>query len=184
MLSDPARISVVQQAHVRGACELCATPAAELRALVLVQHAHGGTVRFVACDGCALAMRRVAAAAGGAAQFAAPEPMASPPRQDETVVVSQTTTTETSAELIEQRAERVVDAAGVEYVPQVYGRERADGTWIGWIEFISFGGGLARRTDAETTQSSREQVAYWASGLEPMYFEGAFARARTVAATA
>ena len=38
------------------------------------------------------------------------------------------------------------------------------------------------QTDRETTQSTLEGVAYWATGLEPIYFEGAFDRAykRTV----
>jgi hypothetical protein len=34
------------------------------------------------------------------------------------------------------------------------------------------------RTDQETTQSTREDVLYWATGLEPTYREGAFARAK------
>jgi hypothetical protein len=38
-------------------------------------------------------------------------------------------------------------------------------------------GGPALRTGRETTQPNRDAVAYWASGLEPVYFEGAFVRA-------
>jgi hypothetical protein len=34
------------------------------------------------------------------------------------------------------------------------------------------------RTGQETTQPSWRAIAYWASGLEPIYFEGAFARAQ------
>ena len=34
-----------------------------------------------------------------------------------------------------------------------------------------------RRSGRETTQSNREHLAYWATGLEPTYFEGAFSRA-------
>jgi hypothetical protein len=37
---------------------------------------------------------------------------------------------------------------------------------------------LTWQTERETTQSSAEQVAYWASGLEPTYLEGALARAQ------
>jgi hypothetical protein len=36
-------------------------------------------------------------------------------------------------------------------------------------------------TDRETTQSSREAVAYWATGLEPIYLEGALKRVHHVA---
>jgi hypothetical protein len=68
-------------------------------------------------------------------------------------------------------------AEGTLWVPLVYGRERADGTWEGWVEFRAVDGGLARATDRETTQSNREALEYWAGGLEPVYFEGAFARA-------
>ncbi len=76
-------------------------------------------------------------------------------------------------------AERVRDPVdGATYVARVYGRARADGTWEGWIEFVAVGAAVALRTEQETTQSSREGVAYWASGLEPTYLEGAFARAR------
>jgi len=32
-------------------------------------------------------------------------------------------------------------------------------------------------TERETTQPSREALLYWATGLEPIYLEGAFARA-------
>ena len=34
------------------------------------------------------------------------------------------------------------------------------------------------RTGRETTQPDRRALEYWASGLEPLYFEGAFERAR------
>lgn len=70
---------------------------------------------------------------------------------------------------------------GTSYVLRAWGESRTDGTWEGWLEFIpadgAGGGGRALRTGRETTQPSRDAVAYWASGLEPVYFEGAFARA-------
>jgi hypothetical protein len=58
------------------------------------------------------------------------------------------------------------------------GRPRADGTWEGWLEFVAIGAAVVLRTEQETTQSNRQAVAYWASGLEPAYLEGAFSRAR------
>jgi hypothetical protein len=184
MLDHVARISVVRQAAVTAACELCAIQAAELGSVVLVQHSRGGTVRFAVCDRCALALRRVAAAAGGPASFDVAE---APSRADDlaTGVVHSPVVAEDVAtpELIEVRAERVLGPDGVEYVPQVYGQARLDGTWIGWIEFVSPDGTVSRRTGHETTQSSRDQVAYWASGLEPTYFEGAYSRARTLTAS-
>jgi hypothetical protein len=58
----------------------------------------------------------------------------------------------------------------------VHGLAREDGTWAGWIEFVS--GTTRRRTGQETSQPNREALAYWASGLEDVYFDGAFSRAR------
>lgn len=48
--------------------------------------------------------------------------------------------------------------------------------WEGWIEFLTETGQRVV-TDRETTQPSRDAVAYWATGLEPTYLEGALARA-------
>src|SRR5205814_6429032 len=46
-------------------------------------------------------------------------------------------------------------------------------------EFVAADGrGPVLRTDRETTQPNRAAIAYWASGLEPVYLEGAFDRAR------
>jgi hypothetical protein len=66
----------------------------------------------------------------------------------------------------------------------VYGRQRLDGTWEGWLEFVAVGAAVSLRTEQETTQSSQQGVAYWASGLEPSYLEGAFARAHKDSAAA
>lgn len=82
------------------------------------------------------------------------------------------------AELIQRYEDRVEDDAGASYEVAVYGAEREDGTWEGWIEFRpAAGGGPLLRTERETSQPNREALAYWASGLEPIYLEGAFARA-------
>ena len=80
------------------------------------------------------------------------------------------------AELIQTYAEVVRDAGGEEYTVHAFGEARDDGTWEGWLEFHSVLGAV-RRTGRETTQPDRGALAYWASGLEPIYFDGAFARA-------
>jgi hypothetical protein len=80
------------------------------------------------------------------------------------------------AELIQTYAEVVRDAQGLEYTAHAYGEGRADGSWEGWLEFHSAAGDV-RRTERETTQPNREALRYWASGLEPVYLDGAFARA-------
>lgn len=84
-------------------------------------------------------------------------------------------------ELIHQHAERIVDLNGVTYNVFVYGESRKDGTWRGWIEFHPVTGvAPVLRTDQETSQPDKNALAYWASGLEPVYLEGAFERARAI----
>lgn len=64
------------------------------------------------------------------------------------------------------------------YEARVYGTEREDGTWEGWIEFHPVDAyGSVLRTGQETTQPSRETLDYWAGGLEPVYLQGAMTRA-------
>jgi hypothetical protein len=88
------------------------------------------------------------------------------------------------AELIYEHATRVEDAGGAVYLPRTYGESREDGTWRGWIEFHPLlAGGRVLSTGQETSQSSRDTLAYWASGLEPIYLDGAFARAVEMAST-
>lgn len=80
------------------------------------------------------------------------------------------------AELIHQFSEPLVNN-GQQYLVRVWGEERADGTWRGWLEFDPVGqddGNLV--TGQETSQPSREGLAYWAGGLEPVYLEGALDR--------
>lgn len=81
--------------------------------------------------------------------------------------------------MVHEFAEHVRDPADeATYLVRAYGQARQDGTWEGWLEFVGDGAAAVLRTDQETTQSNREGVAYWASGLEPTYLEGAFARVR------
>ncbi len=85
-------------------------------------------------------------------------------------------------ELILEATHLVRNAEGVAYQPRVYGQQRDDGTWEAWIEFMPLPEAVPTlRTDRETTQSTRAALAYWASGLEPVYYEGALARAQVAA---
>lgn len=80
--------------------------------------------------------------------------------------------------ILQEYTTRVVNAAGASYVVRSCAEERTDGTWIGWLEFHPIDSGRpVLRTDQETSQPNRVTVEYWASGLEPIYFEGALARA-------
>jgi len=64
---------------------------------------------------------------------------------------------------------------GTVYIAEAWGTLRSDGHWEGWLRFIS-GDGDTLRTDRETTQSNLEALTYWATGLEPVYLEGALRR--------
>jgi hypothetical protein len=82
------------------------------------------------------------------------------------------------AELIHESSTRVTSRDGTSYRVLIVGDQHADGTWHGWIEFHPIGGtGMVLSTGRETSQVSRGALEYWASGLEPVYFDGAFARA-------
>jgi hypothetical protein len=49
--------------------------------------------------------------------------------------------------------------------------------WEAWLVFFSLRTGRALATDRETTQSTREHVIYWATGLTETYLQGALERA-------
>ncbi|MGI9078514.1 MAG: hypothetical protein ACR2G6_14475 [Gemmatimonadaceae bacterium] len=83
------------------------------------------------------------------------------------------------AEVIHEHAARVtVPNKGETYRVRTQGYARSDGMWEGWLEFQPVDrSGPVLRTNRETTQTDREALLYWATGLEPIYLEGAFARA-------
>ena len=82
------------------------------------------------------------------------------------------------AKLLQEYTTAVIGPDGTEYIVRSYGAERLDGTWTGWIEFHPVDVGKAvLQTEQETSQPNQMDVEYWATGLEPVYFEGAFGRA-------
>ena len=84
------------------------------------------------------------------------------------------------AELLQEYTTVVTAPDYTTYTVRCYGQERADGTWIGWLEFEPTDSTKATLVTAqETSQPNRVDVEYWATGLEPIYFEGAFERAHT-----
>ncbi|HEY7518555.1 MAG TPA: hypothetical protein VIE36_09715 [Methylomirabilota bacterium] len=80
------------------------------------------------------------------------------------------------AELIHEFTTRVKDRGAVSYVAQAWGRRMEDGRWEGWLVFLPVTRGFARRTGRETTQANIEALAYWVTGVEPVYLEGALER--------
>jgi hypothetical protein len=81
------------------------------------------------------------------------------------------------AEVLTEFETSVRDANGREFIARACGRECADGHWEGWLEFVPLDGGVVVRSARETTQPNRVDTEYWATGLTPIYLEGALRRA-------
>ena len=81
-------------------------------------------------------------------------------------------------ELIHEHSHRVQGADGTLYSARTCGARREDGTWEAWLEFVPTDRSRSTlRTGRETSQPNRAAVEYWATGLEPVYLEGALKRA-------
>jgi len=81
-------------------------------------------------------------------------------------------------ELIHEHSAVIVSGNGTHWHVSTWGERRADGTWWGWLEFEpGESDGATLRTGQETSQPNRAALAYWASGLEDVYLEGAYVRA-------
>ena len=160
------------------ACELCAAGPEALRTSVLVQHARGGSIQFDVCDRCATAVRRLIAVAGASTASGSGQIVVDAnerPSAPDTETVAPDVVGEPVIILEFTEPFRADD--GVLYAVRAYGQCRADGTWIGWLAFIGSDDLATRRTARETTQSNRDHLAYWASGLQQSYLDGAFNRA-------
>ncbi len=82
------------------------------------------------------------------------------------------------AELIHEHPAEI-NEDGTKYTARICGAERTDGTWQAWVEFHPADKSKrVLRTDQETSQPNRLTIEYWALGLEPVYLEGALARAQ------
>jgi hypothetical protein len=81
------------------------------------------------------------------------------------------------AEVLAEFTDVLVDDAGLKYRARACGAEMPDGTWQGWLEFIPLDGSPPIRSGRETTQPNRVDAIYWATGLTPIYQEGALQRA-------
>jgi hypothetical protein len=65
---------------------------------------------------------------------------------------------------------------GRRYAARACGREGDRGLWEGWIEFLPEDGSPVLRSERETTQPNRADTEYWATGITPIYLEGALRR--------
>src|SRR5579864_4692612 len=83
----------------------------------------------------------------------------------------------TMSEVVREHSTKVRDGATT-YIVRICARETSNGRWQGWLEFHPADKSKPMlRTGQETSQPSRLAIEYWAYGLEPVYLEGALARA-------
>ena len=83
------------------------------------------------------------------------------------------------SEVLRSFDEPVGDESG-EYRARVVGRLADDGMWEGWLEWVPIDpkAGEVIVSAVESRQPERVHLTYWASGLTPVYAEGALRRAR------
>jgi hypothetical protein len=75
--------------------------------------------------------------------------------------------------------ETISDSTGARYYVEAMGRQREDGLWEGYLEFLPVNERAERIvSERETTQPNRKAVDYWAQGLSRVYLAGALDRAR------
>lgn len=75
--------------------------------------------------------------------------------------------------------EAISDSTGARYFVEAMGRQREDGLWEGYLEFLPVNDkSECIISDRETTQPNRNAVDYWAQGLSRVYLSGALDRAR------
>ena len=81
------------------------------------------------------------------------------------------------AEVLVEFSDVVITAGTSRYMARACGAAVESGHWQGWVEFIDLDTGDAVRSPRETTQPNRTDTVYWATGLTPIYLEGALQRA-------
>jgi len=76
--------------------------------------------------------------------------------------------------------EPIIGLGRARYIAQAVGRERDDGLWEGWLEFIPVDDDAPPiPSGRETTQPKRTDLEYWAQGLTRVYLQGALTRAQS-----
>lgn len=82
------------------------------------------------------------------------------------------------AEVLVDYENTIAGADGSRWAARACGRHSTGRMWEGWIEFVPLD--LEQqpvRSRCESTQPSREDLLYWATGLSPVYLRGALTRA-------
>ena len=85
------------------------------------------------------------------------------------------------AEVLVEFDAAIPGPGGIRYAPRACARVGTDGLGEGWLEFTNVETGAVARSGRETTQPTRDDTMYWATGLSRVYLEGALARALTPA---
>jgi hypothetical protein len=80
------------------------------------------------------------------------------------------------AEVLVTFKEPVTDRTNEQFIARACGGMLDDSRWQGWIEFVSLDGSGVFRSPRETTQPNFTDITYWATGLTPIYLEGALER--------
>jgi hypothetical protein len=80
-------------------------------------------------------------------------------------------------QLVHQYQTPLRTGSGETYLATAFTDQQPRGLWEAWFVFAPLAGGRALATDLETTQSKRDDVVYWATGISPAYLEGALTRA-------
>lgn len=81
------------------------------------------------------------------------------------------------AEVLVEYPDLIKGDDGRTYTARACGVQASENSWHGWIEFEPIGGGEPLRSPRETTQPNLVDARYWATGLTPVYLEGALRRA-------
>lgn len=81
------------------------------------------------------------------------------------------------AEVLVEYPDVIAAVDGTRFLARACATQVSENSWHGWIEFTPVDGGAVVRSPRETTQPNRAGVLYWATGLTPVYLEGALHRA-------
>jgi hypothetical protein len=92
-------------------------------------------------------------------------------------VVAGVVVTRQGIQFVQQYTPVLKNRTGERFAARAYAGRQPGGLWEAWLVFVSLRTGRAVATDRETTQSKREHVLYWATGLGRTYLQGALARA-------
>ena len=88
------------------------------------------------------------------------------------------------SEVVVKYDEPIEDPEGRRYMARAAAREREDGLWESWLEFVPIDErDNVLASERETTQPNRVNVEYWAQGLTKVYLEGALQRAINLSET-